>query len=74
MPILDEELWSFYSSLLKSESRHFLEYLELAEIEASTHEIQERLEILLTKEKQLILGKDQHFRFHSGEPCLSEIR
>ena len=74
VPILDEELGSFYSSLLKSESRHFLEYLELAEIEASTHEIQERLEILLTKEKQLILGKDQHFRFHSGEPCLSEIR
>ncbi len=74
VPILDEELGSFYSSLLKSESRHFVEYLELAETEASMHEIQERLEILLSKEKQLILGKDQRFRFHSGEPCPSMIR
>ena len=69
VPVLDEKLSSFYSSLLKSESRDFLEYLELAESEASVDEIQERLEILLEKEKQLIESKDRVFRFHSGEPC-----
>ena len=69
VPVLDERLSSFYSSLLKSESRHFLEYLELAESEASGDEIQERLEILLAEEKQLIESKDRVFRFHSGEPC-----
>ena len=68
VPVLDEKLSSFYSSLLKSEARHFLEYLELAESEASVDEIQERLEILLAEEKQLIESKDRVFRFHSGKP------
>jgi len=71
VPVLDEELGSFYSSLLKSESRHFLEYLDLAETEASVDEIQERLEILLAKEKQLIESTDRIFRFHSGEPSVT---
>lgn len=68
VPVLDDELGSFYSSLLKSESRHFLEYIELAKTEASVNEVQERLEVLLAKEKQLIESKDRVFRFHSGEP------
>lgn len=65
-PFLDEELEKFYLSLLKSEGRHFKDYLKLAEIVASQQEVSERLDVFLAIEKQLIESPDSEFRFHSG--------
>lgn len=64
-PYLDEELANFYRSLLKSEARHYQDYLNLAK-KASTKPIGERVKQLLIVEKQLIEVDDQAFRFHSG--------
>lgn len=69
-PHLDEELQSFYLSLLKSESRHFNDYLALAE-KAAGENIDERVQLFLEREKALIEGADEEFRFHSGV-CHSE--
>jgi tRNA-(ms[2]io[6]A)-hydroxylase len=65
-PFLDEELEKFYLSLLKSEGRHFKDYLKLAETVASQQEVSERLDVFLAIEKQLIESPDSEFRFHSG--------
>ena len=65
-PFLDEELEKFYLSLLKSEGRHFKDYLKLAETVASQQEVSERLDVFLAIEKQLIELPDSEFRFHSG--------
>ena len=65
-PFLDEELEKFYLSLLKSEGRHFKDYLKLAETVASQQEVSERLDVFLVIEKQLIESPDSEFRFHSG--------
>lgn len=67
-PELDPELGNFYRSLLKSESRHFTDYLKLAEEIASKQEVAERLPKLLEREKALIEDSDTEFRFHSGAP------
>lgn len=64
-PHLDEELKKFYLSLLKSESRHYKDYLSLAR-KASGEDISDRVEIFLEREKSLIQSKDTEFRFHSG--------
>ena len=65
---LDEELEKFYLSLLKSEGRHFKDYLALAQSIASQQQVSDRLAMFLAIEKQLILSPDSEFRFHSG-PC-----
>lgn len=67
-PHLDAELSKFYFSLLKSESRHFLDYLTLAKSIASVDEVDERLGLLRDCEKELIESEDQELRFHSGVP------
>ena len=67
-PELDEELQGFYLSLLKSESRHFRDYLKLAEELASPSELTSRLGVLLQRERELIESPDTAFRFHSGVP------
>lgn len=67
-PALDAELSAFYGSLLKSESRHFRDYLRLAEELASKEEVAERLAVLLECERGLIEEPDVEFRFHSGVP------
>jgi tRNA-(ms[2]io[6]A)-hydroxylase len=67
-PKLDTELGDFYRSLLKSESRHFLDYLRLAQGVGSKAEVDERLPVLLKCEKVLIEQPDVEFRFHSGVP------
>ncbi|MCX4024821.1 tRNA-(ms[2]io[6]A)-hydroxylase [Endozoicomonas sp. SM1973] len=64
-PYLDEELTKFYLSLLKSESRHFQDYLTLA-IEAAGEPIDERVALFAEKEQALVLALDDEFRFHSG--------
>jgi len=65
-PYLDEELQAFYLSLLKSESRHYEDYLHLAKKAAEGKDIGERVELFLTLEKNLIESADTEFRFHSG--------
>lgn len=65
-PFLDEELQAFYLSLLKSESRHYEDYLKLAKRAAEGADISERINHFLALEKSLIEGEDTEFRFHSG--------
>lgn len=64
-PLLDDELRSFYESLLKSESRHFEDYLRLAE-RYSPDPIDERVAWFCERERELIEAQDSEFRFHSG--------
>jgi len=66
-PFLDEELAKYYRFLLKSESRHFRDYLELAE-EYAGEDISERIDYFLQIENELITSPDKEFRFHSGVP------
>lgn len=67
-PHLDEELKTFYLSLLKSESRHYEDYLHLARKAAKGEDISDRIEVFLQLEKELIETPDAEFRFHSGIP------
>jgi tRNA-(ms[2]io[6]A)-hydroxylase len=67
-PHLDDELGDFYRSLLKSESRHFLDYLKLARGVADEPEIAQRLELVMAREQELVQSADTEFRFHSGVP------
>ncbi len=67
-PLLDDELGKFYLSLLKSESRHFMDYLNLARHAAGDQDIQARVDYFLDKEKHLVSSQDEVFRFHSGVP------
>lgn len=69
-PHLDEELQRFYLSLLKSEARHFRDYLTLAQ-NASDEDISPRVTALLEVERALVEGGDGEFRFHSGVPGLA---
>jgi tRNA-(ms[2]io[6]A)-hydroxylase len=66
-PYLDSELEKFYESLLRSEARHFQDYLTLA-TKVSTTSIDERITFFGEKEAQLIQIPDKEFRFHSGLP------
>lgn len=63
------ELAKYYRFLLKSESCHFMDYIDLAKQYASGP-IEQRLQFFLTKEKKLIESPDPLFRFHSGVPVL----
>jgi len=65
-PYLDDELKDFYLSLLKSESRHYEDYLKLAKRAAAGVDITERVSVFLNLEKKLIESVDEEFRFHSG--------
>lgn len=67
-PFLDEELAKFYRSLLKSEGRHYQDYLGLARDYAG-EPIEDRIEIFRNAEADLIIQPDDgEFRFHSGAP------
>ena len=66
-PYLDDTLAKFYRSLLKSEGRHYQDYLGLAEDYAG-EPIDERVEHFRQIEKELIESEDSEFRFHSGVP------
>ena len=63
---VDAELSDFYVSLLKSESRHFMDYITLAKTLASPDEVEERLSLFSAVEQNLIEGSDTEVRFHSG--------
>lgn len=62
---MDDELSHFYTSLLRSEARHFQDYLTLAQGYAE-QDIAERVAFFAEKEAQLILEPVNEFRFHSG--------
>ncbi|WP_417580893.1 tRNA-(ms[2]io[6]A)-hydroxylase [Nitrincola sp.] len=66
-PFLDEQLAKFYRSLLKSESRHYQDYLHLARDYAG-EPIDERIAFFCEVERELIEAEDEEFRFHSGTP------
>ncbi|MBB6523123.1 tRNA-(ms[2]io[6]A)-hydroxylase [Pseudoteredinibacter isoporae] len=65
-PKLDDELKKFYLSLLKSEARHYQDYLGLAKKAAGDQSIDDRIALFLELDKELVLSKDSEFRFHSG--------
>lgn len=67
-PYLDPELRKFYISLLRSEARHYQDYLTLAE-KIAGESIADRIRIIGAKEAELILTPDDTFRFHSGVPA-----
>lgn len=69
-PLLDAELSRFYSGLLRSESRHFRDYLALAQL-YSKHSIAARVAEFAALEAELITSVDPEFRFHSGIPASS---
>lgn len=64
---LDGKLARFYRGLVKAESRHFHEYLQLAERYAETG-LPPRLQYFSLIESDLILSEDRQLRFHSGVP------
>ena len=68
-PLLDGDLQKFYRSLLKSEARHFEDYLALAR-QYSDKDIGLKLEEVAAEEGRLVLEPDEEFRFHSGPPAL----
>jgi len=66
-PFLDDELQKFYKSLLRSEGRHYQDYLALAQ-SYSPVAIEERVAFFAEVERELIESPDEEFRFHSGVP------
>lgn len=64
-PHLDDTLADFYTGLLKSEARHYRDYLRLA-VQANGGPVDERVAEFLAIEKTLIEEPDTEFRFHSG--------
>jgi tRNA-(ms[2]io[6]A)-hydroxylase len=67
----DLELKHFFKSLIKSEARHFEDYLKLAHLYGEN--VDSRLEELLYLENQLITQPDPNFRFHSGIPVILDL-
>ncbi|HDO8035344.1 TPA: tRNA-(ms[2]io[6]A)-hydroxylase [Legionella pneumophila] len=64
--IEDQDLARFYKTLVKSECRHFEEYLHLARFYGGS--VDDRISEFLTIENAFILSDDVVFRFHSGLP------
>lgn len=71
-PYLDDELKQFYLSLLKSEGRHYRDYLSLAKKAAGDQSIESRIQLIREQEQQLIEQPDSEFHFHSGPPARVE--
>lgn len=67
-PHLDDELNKFYVSLLRSEARHYQDYLLLAE-QIAGEDINEKIEMFGKVEAELIQNEDYDFKFHSGRPA-----
>lgn len=69
-PFLDDFLQTFYLSLLRSEARHYQDYLSLAQ-QVSQEDISPRIHYFGEVEAALISTPDTEFRFHSGVPVAS---
>ena len=66
-PHMDDEIAAFFRSLLKSEARHFKDYLTLAQNHSAVP-IDERVAFFGEIERNAIESEDDLFRFHSGVP------
>ncbi|MEZ9832706.1 tRNA isopentenyl-2-thiomethyl-A-37 hydroxylase MiaE [Vibrio breoganii] len=66
-PHMDEDIQNFYISLLRSEARHYQDYLTLAQ-QIASEDIRERVEYFARVEAELITTPDVEFKFHSGIP------
>ena len=66
-PWLDADLQKFYLSLLRSEARHYQDYLALAQ-QVCDEDIAPRVRFFGEVEARLIASPDETFRFHSGVP------
>lgn len=69
-PFLDDDMAKFYISLLRSEARHYQDYLQLAE-QIAGHDISERVAYFGKIEAELISSPDNDFKFHSGVPSFN---
>lgn len=67
-PFMDEDISKFYVSLLRSEARHYQDYLSLAE-QVAGQDISERVTYFGKIEAELISTPDSDFKFHSGIPA-----
>ena len=66
-PFVDKRLGDFYISLLRSEARHYQDYLALAQ-SISSEDIRVKIEHFGKVEAELIATQDNDFKFHSGVP------
>lgn len=71
VPHLDEELSRFYFGLLKSEARHFQNYLRFAYQYGDAADVERSVVRVRAVEQELIESPDTEFRFHSGVPMLA---
>ena len=70
LPALAEtepDLGAFYASLLRSEARHYEDYLALARTVSDT-DLGERIAAFLDLDAELVTSTDTELRFHSGPP------
>lgn len=67
-PYLDDDLNKFYVSLLRSEARHYQDYLTLAQQVSGDKDISDRVAYMGKAEAELISTPDDDFKFHSGVP------
>lgn len=72
-PFLDDKLGEFYISLLRSEARHYQDYLTLA-TQIAQKDITSRIAFFGEQEAMLITSPDTDFKFHSGSPVLTTQR
>jgi tRNA-(ms[2]io[6]A)-hydroxylase len=67
-PHVDKRLGDFYISLLRSEARHYQDYLALAQ-DIADFDISKRVKEFGEIEAELIVSADEDFKFHSGTPA-----
>ncbi|OCH19083.1 MULTISPECIES: tRNA isopentenyl-2-thiomethyl-A-37 hydroxylase MiaE [unclassified Aliivibrio] len=72
-PYLDDDLAKFYISLLRSESRHYQDYITLAE-QVAGGDVSERVAHFAKAEVDLIQSDDDDFKFHSGKPSVKYLQ
>lgn len=68
-PHVAPALGDFYISLLRSEARHFEDYLTLAR-DIAGGDVTDRIEFFGQVEAELITSPDSDFKFHSGAPTV----
>lgn len=66
--VLPQPVAELYASLVRSEARHFQDYLALARAYAESGSVDTRLDELLDLDAELVTASDPDFRFHSGVP------
>lgn len=72
-PHMPPELQKFYISLLRSEARHYQDYLQLA-AQIAGQDISERVHWFGQKEAELINTDDTVLRFHSGPVAAEQFK